>query len=154
MGRWLLCTVRIYHAALAGVATLVNCKVLLVHIVMDLGRPRRSPLLPVHQMLLGSPVSWIDQPGIGYFDDRVQTFRGLGGLAHLRVTISRPHGRMLETEGKQTTTKLQLPHMTITKAHRTNVVEENISELSFAEHSISVPLKAYGITTIRLHTSY
>jgi hypothetical protein len=47
---------------------------------------------------------------------------------------------------------LTMSHLVIKKAQQTNLVEENIAELSFTEHSVIVPVKAFGITTIRLQT--
>ena len=60
--------------------------------------------------------------------------------------------RIIETEGKEITATLTVPHLTIKKACRTNLVEENIKELAFTEHSVAFPIRAFGITTIRLRT--
>ena len=60
--------------------------------------------------------------------------------------------RLIETEGKEVTATVTLPHLTIDKAYRTNVVEENMEELTFTEQKITAPVKAFGITTIRLQT--
>jgi hypothetical protein len=68
--------------------------------------------------------------------------------------------RLIETEGKsvdpapdgEVTVTLTLPSLTIKKAYRTNLVEENMSQLPFTEHSITAPIKAFGITTIRFQT--
>ena len=60
--------------------------------------------------------------------------------------------RLIETEGKDVTATLTLPHLTIKKAYRTNIVEENEGKATFTEHKITVPVKAFGITTIRFQT--
>jgi hypothetical protein len=58
--------------------------------------------------------------------------------------------RLSETEGQEVTAKVTLPHVTIKKAWRTNLVEENQVELTYTEHSVTVPIKAFGISTIRI----
>ncbi len=60
--------------------------------------------------------------------------------------------RLIETDGNQADVTVTVPHLTIEKAWRTNLVEENQAELSCAEHSVTVPVKAFGITTLRLQT--
>ena len=60
--------------------------------------------------------------------------------------------RLIETEGKDVTATLTLPHLTIKKAYRTNLVEENEGEATFTEHEIKIPVGAFGITTIRFQT--
>jgi len=60
--------------------------------------------------------------------------------------------RLIETEGKDVSATLTLPHLTIKKAYRTNLVEENEGKTTFTEHKITVPVKAFGITTIRFQT--
>ena len=58
--------------------------------------------------------------------------------------------RLLETEGKPVTAKLSVPHLTIKKAYRTNLMEENESEAAFTPHEVTATVGAFGITTIRL----
>jgi len=58
--------------------------------------------------------------------------------------------RLVETEGEPVAATVTLPHLTIKKAYRTNLVEENKGELTFTPHEVSAPVKAFGITTIRL----
>lgn len=61
--------------------------------------------------------------------------------------------RLIETEGRSAeggTATVTLPHLTVKKAWRTNLVEENQAELSHTEHSVTVPIKAFGISTIRI----
>jgi alpha-mannosidase len=58
--------------------------------------------------------------------------------------------RLIETEGKEVTATLMVPALTIERAHRTNLVEENEAAITCTEHEIKVPLKAFGITTIRI----
>jgi alpha-mannosidase len=60
--------------------------------------------------------------------------------------------RLIETEGKETSVTLTLPSLVIKKAQQTNLVEENMQQLSFTEHNVVVPIKPFGITTIRLQT--
>ncbi len=60
--------------------------------------------------------------------------------------------RLIETEGKEVTATLTLPHLVIKKAQKTNLVEKDVGDLSFAEHSVVVSINARGITTIRLQT--
>ena len=60
--------------------------------------------------------------------------------------------RLIETEGKDVTAKLSIPHLTIKQAYRTNLVEENKEKAAFTEHTITAPIKAFGITTIRFRT--
>jgi alpha-mannosidase len=77
----------------------------------------------------------------------------------LLVTIKRAedgHGlivRLIETDGNQTTTTLTMPAVTMEKAWLTNPVEENQASLSCTEHEVTVPIKAFGIATVRLQTS-
>jgi alpha-mannosidase len=58
--------------------------------------------------------------------------------------------RLIETEGQEVTAEVTLPHLSIKKAYRTNLAEENEAELAFTEHSVTVPVKAFGISTIRI----
>ncbi|MBN1342324.1 MAG: hypothetical protein JXQ73_06570 [Phycisphaerae bacterium] len=58
--------------------------------------------------------------------------------------------RLIETEGKPVTAKVALPHLSIRKASRTNLVERDESELSATDHEVAVPVPAFGIATVRL----
>lgn len=58
--------------------------------------------------------------------------------------------RLIETEGEDTSVTVTLPLLTIEKAYQTNVVEENERILPSREHAVTVPVKAFGITTIRI----
>jgi len=60
--------------------------------------------------------------------------------------------RLIETEGKDVTATVTLPHLTIKKAYLTNLVEENTARLIYSTHKVTAPVKAFGITTIRLQT--
>jgi alpha-mannosidase len=60
--------------------------------------------------------------------------------------------RLIETEGKDVTATLNIPHLTIKQAYRTNLVEENKAKATFSEHTITTPIKAFGITTFRIQT--
>jgi len=60
--------------------------------------------------------------------------------------------RLIETQGEPTTAVVRLPHIAVTRATVTNLVEANESRAVFTEHEIQVSLKAFGITTIRIET--
>ncbi len=76
----------------------------------------------------------------------------------LLVTIKRAEDgqglivRLLETDGTPKTATLTLPDVTIQKAWLTSPVEENQAPLTAAEHEVAVPVKAFGIATVRLET--
>ena len=57
--------------------------------------------------------------------------------------------RLTETQGRAAKVTVTLPHVTIRDARRTNVVEEDRGPAAFTEHEITVPVKAFGITTVR-----
>jgi alpha-mannosidase len=82
----------------------------------------------------------------------------LDGPNVLVTTIKRAedgHGvvvRLIETDGKETAITLNLPHLSIEKAWQTNLVEEDRAELTCTEHSVTAPIKAFGITTLRVET--
>ena len=59
--------------------------------------------------------------------------------------------RLTETEGKEVTATVSLPHLTIQKAQATSLVEENQRDLAFTAHQVTTPLRAFGLATIRLH---
>ena len=58
--------------------------------------------------------------------------------------------RLIETEGSDCTATVTLPFLRISKAYQTNLVEENESILPTQEHTVAVPVKSFGITTIRV----
>lgn len=58
--------------------------------------------------------------------------------------------RLIETEGKDTVVKITLPFLKIKKAYLTNLVEENHKRISAQKHIVKVPVKSFGITTIRI----
>ena len=60
--------------------------------------------------------------------------------------------RLIETQGREVATTLTLPSLTVTKAYQTNLAEENVAQLPFTEHSVAFPIRAFGITTLRLQT--
>ena len=60
--------------------------------------------------------------------------------------------RLIETEGQATTTTVTLPFLRIAQAIQTNLVEENERMLSAREHAVMVPVKAFGITTVRVQS--
>lgn len=60
--------------------------------------------------------------------------------------------RLIETQGKDTEATVEFPFINIGKAYQTNLVEENERLLAAIEkHTVRVSVKAYGITTIRIH---
>jgi alpha-mannosidase len=61
--------------------------------------------------------------------------------------------RLIETDGQATEATLTVPAVTVEKAWRTNLVEENQEELTCTEHSVTVPVKPFSITTLRLQVS-
>jgi len=60
--------------------------------------------------------------------------------------------RLIETDGQQTDATITVPSLSIAKAWQTNPVEQNQQELTCTEHSVTVPVKAFGIATVRLQT--
>jgi len=84
------------------------------------------------------------------------SFCGLDQSNVLLTTIKRAEDgqglivRLIETDGQATTATLTLPAVTVEKAWLTSPVEENQSPLSCTEHRVTVPAKAFGITTVRL----
>ena len=76
----------------------------------------------------------------------------------LLTTIKRAedgHGvivRLIESDGKDTTVTLTLPHVGIQRAWRTNPVEENQARLGFADQRLTIRIPAFGIATLRLET--
>jgi hypothetical protein len=88
--------------------------------------------------------------------DRQASFCRLDAPNVFLMTVKRAedgHGlivRLIETDGQATTATLAVPAVTIEKAWLTNPVEENQSVLDCTEHGVSVPMKAFGITTVRL----
>ena len=58
--------------------------------------------------------------------------------------------RLMETEGKETTATITLPFVDISEAYLTNLVEENETLLSSQRHTITVPLKAFSISALRV----
>jgi len=58
--------------------------------------------------------------------------------------------RLIETEGSDVSVTVNLPFIKIGRAYLTNLVEENPGELAAQPHSVTVPVKAFGIATIRV----
>jgi alpha-mannosidase len=58
--------------------------------------------------------------------------------------------RLIETQGKETTASVTLPHISVADAIMTKLVEENKGRPVFTEHEIQVNLRAFGITTVRI----
>jgi hypothetical protein len=61
--------------------------------------------------------------------------------------------RLAETEGKDTTVTVTLPHYEITQAFETNLVEEDRAVLVCSRHTVRASLPANGIVTIRCRGS-
>ncbi len=58
--------------------------------------------------------------------------------------------RLIETEGKETSVTVTVPHTTIENAMLTNLVEEDKVKVVFTPHSVKAQMSAFGITTIRI----
>jgi hypothetical protein len=58
--------------------------------------------------------------------------------------------RLVEMEGKGVMARVALPHLSISQAYETNLVEESRRLLGCSQHEVEAPLKPFGITTIRL----
>ena len=58
--------------------------------------------------------------------------------------------RLMEMEGKDTVATITLPFVNIKEAYLTNLVEENEKLLSCSRNTVTVPIKAFGISTIRI----
>jgi alpha-mannosidase len=58
--------------------------------------------------------------------------------------------RLVETEGERAEVTITLPGIWIERAYRTNIVEGNQDALSATEHQIRVPVKPFGIASIRV----
>ncbi|MBN1422692.1 MAG: hypothetical protein JXP34_28205 [Planctomycetes bacterium] len=58
--------------------------------------------------------------------------------------------RLIETEGREAKAAIELPLVTIAKAYRTNLIEENQGEMPSGAHEIVVPVTPFGIATVRL----
>jgi alpha-mannosidase len=58
--------------------------------------------------------------------------------------------RLIETEGQAVTVSLTLPLLTVEKALRTNLAEENEDEVASAPHQITVPIHPFQTVTIRV----
>jgi len=115
------------------------------------GRPRdfgwavANPLIPLrvsgkHKGTLGGTTSFCQvQPANVFLLTLKRAEEGDGIIV-----------RLVETEGKEAMATLTLPHVTVQKAIATNLVEENQAALASAPHQVTVPVKAFGLTTIRL----
>jgi len=58
--------------------------------------------------------------------------------------------RLMETEGIDTTVTVTLPFVNIREAYLTNLVEENRKLLDYQQNAVTAPIKAFGISTIRM----
>ena len=58
--------------------------------------------------------------------------------------------RLIETEGTDAAVTVTLPFVNIKKAYLTNLMEENKKLLSTQRNKVTVPIKAFGISTIRI----
>ena len=111
----------------------------------DFGWAIGNPLVPVcvngrKEGTLGKKVSFgqVDKPNVLLLTLK-QAEDGDGIIA-----------RLIETEGKASTATVTLPFLTISKAYQTNLVEENERILSAQQHTVTAPVKGFGITTIRI----
>jgi hypothetical protein len=58
--------------------------------------------------------------------------------------------RLVETEGEAVEASVTLPGLAIVRAYETNLVEEDQGLLTHTRDSVRVPLKAFGIATVRV----
>jgi hypothetical protein len=58
--------------------------------------------------------------------------------------------RLMETEGTETTVTVTLPFANIREAYRTNPVEENMRLLSSQRNTVTTPIKAFEICSVRV----
>ena len=58
--------------------------------------------------------------------------------------------RLIETEGKDVSVTLTMPFLKIERAYKTNLVEENREIITTREHAVNIPVKAFGIATVRI----
>ena len=58
--------------------------------------------------------------------------------------------RLNETEGRNTEVSVTFPMISVEKVYETNLVEVNESLLPFQGQTIKIPIKAFGIKTIRI----
>ncbi|RLD16420.1 MAG: hypothetical protein DRI36_05695 [Caldiserica bacterium] len=58
--------------------------------------------------------------------------------------------RFIETEGKDTVVRISLPFLKIKKVYQTNLMEENQKRISVEKNIIKIPIKGFGIATIRI----
>jgi alpha-mannosidase len=116
--------------------------------VRDFGWAVCNPLIPVV----------VDGPRRGALDKKA-CFCRVDKPNVLVLTLKRAEDkdgiivRLIETAGRDVTATLTVPPVNIEKAFLTNLVEENGAEATWTTHEVKVPLKAFGIATIRLRTS-
>jgi alpha-mannosidase len=58
--------------------------------------------------------------------------------------------RLAETAGQTCTVAVKIPRLTILKAHRTNLAEQNETEIPHEEHAFRLKIEAHAIATVRL----
>jgi len=58
--------------------------------------------------------------------------------------------RLIETDGRQGTVTLTMPTTVVGKAWQTNLVEENQAELEHTDMAVTVPIRPFGISTVRV----
>lgn len=60
--------------------------------------------------------------------------------------------RLAETAGKDTAAVVEIPHFKISRATKTNLVEENEEVIESELHKLEIQIKAYSVATVRLET--
>lgn len=106
----------------------------------------------VHNPLIGVVA---DGGRDGPFEDRM-SFCRLDQPNVLLVTLKRAEDgqgvivRLIETDGKQGPATLTMPAVVVVKAWQTNIVEENQTELEPTDHGVTVPVRPFGISTVRV----
>ncbi|MBQ36810.1 MAG: glycoside hydrolase family 38 C-terminal domain-containing protein [Candidatus Latescibacteria bacterium] len=72
-------------------------------------------------------------------------------LAFKRAEDGRGHIlRLAETDGRETVVTVNLPFLAFQQVLETNLVEEDQRELPGGEHSVTVSIRAFAVTTLRL----
>ena len=58
--------------------------------------------------------------------------------------------RLIETEGEDAQVDVRLPFIRASKAYLTSPVEEDVKEVTVKADRIKVPIRAFGISTVRI----
>jgi hypothetical protein len=101
---------------------------------------------------------WMNGPQQGALPARA-SFCELDAANVMALTLKRAEDgnglilRLVETEGRASTVRVVLPHLSLLHAFETNLVEENQRLLTCAEHEVQITVKPFAMTTLRLHAN-